>query len=87
MKLTGEGMSLAPRQIALDLRDGLPVGYLHPKTPKAQAIFLDLGHPAAVCCLALADGPKPSIISLIVTAPFCIAINPFMTERAYYGLR
>lgn len=87
MKLTGEGMSLAPRQIMLDLRDGLPVGYLHPKTPKAQAIFLDLGHPAAVCCLALADGPKPSIVSLIVTAPFRIAINPFMTERAFYGSR
>lgn len=87
MKLTGEGMCLAPRQIVLDLQDGLPVGYLHPKTPKAQAIFLDLGHPAALCCLALADGRKPSIVPLIVTAPFRIAVKPFMTERAYYGSR
>ncbi len=61
MKLTGEGMSLPPHQIALDLRDGRPVGYLHPKAPAAQALFLDLGIPSALCCLALAQGPKASI--------------------------
>ena len=87
MKLTGEGMSLPPRQITLDLQDGFPVGYLQPKTPAAQAIFLDLGHPAALCCLALADGQKPSIVSLIITTPFRILTTPFMTERAYYGSR
>jgi 4'-phosphopantetheinyl transferase len=64
MKLSGQGMSLPPRQIALDLRDGHPVGYLHPETPAAQAIFLDLGQPAAICCLALPQGPKPIIVSL-----------------------
>jgi len=87
MKLTGEGMSLPPRQIALNLQDGFPVGYLQPENPVAQAIFLDLGHPATVCCLALADGQKPSIISLIITASFGIVTTPFMTERAYYGSR
>jgi len=64
MKLSGQGMSLPPHQIALDLRDGHPVGYLRPETPAAQAIFLDLGHPAAICCLALPQGPKPVILSL-----------------------
>lgn len=65
MKLTGDGMSLPPRQIELDLRDGMPVGYLYPDTPRAQAVFLDLGHPAALCCLALTQGPSPLVISLV----------------------
>ena len=56
MKMTGEGMSLPPRQITLDLRDGLPVGYLRPKHPAARAIFLDLGRPDILCCLATAQG-------------------------------
>lgn len=64
MKLTGEGLSLLPHQIALDLRDGRPVGYLQPDTPLAQAVFLDLGDPAAICCLALAQGPRPRISHL-----------------------
>ena len=64
MKLTGEGMSLPPRQIALDLRNGLPVGYLRPQTVQAQAVFLDLGHPGSVCCLAVAQGQRPQVISL-----------------------
>lgn len=64
MKLTGEGMSLPPRQIALDLRGGMPVGYLRPDGPAAQAIFLDLGIKTALCCLALAQGPQPSITHL-----------------------
>lgn len=64
MKLTGEGMSLPPRQIALDLHNGLPVGFLRPTEPVAQAIFLDLGTPAALCCLALAQGPRPIVSPL-----------------------
>jgi 4'-phosphopantetheinyl transferase len=66
MKLTGEGMSLPPRQIALDLRAGRPIGYRHPNTPAARAIFLDLGHPAAICCLALAQGAAPIFTRLIM---------------------
>lgn len=64
MKLTGEGMSLPPHQIALDLHAGHPIGYLHPDTPAAQAVFPDLGHPGTVCCLALAQGPVPVIVRL-----------------------
>ena len=64
MKLTGEGMSLGPQQIELDLRNGMPVGYLRPQTAPAQAVFLDLGHARAVCCLALAQGQPPKITSL-----------------------
>ncbi len=85
MKLTGEGMSLAPQQIALDLRDGVPVGYLHPGTPDVQAVFLDLGHPLAQCCLALARGPQPVIIPLIATTPVIIITSPPVTEYAYFG--
>ena len=55
MKLTGEGMRLEPRHIALDLRDGWPVGYLRPALPAARAIFVDAGDPRAICCLALPD--------------------------------
>ena len=68
MKLTGEGMSLPPREIALDLHAGHPIGYLHPETPTAQAVFLDLGHPRAVCCLALAQGAAPVIVRLRMEA-------------------
>ena len=69
MKLTGEGMSLPPGQISLDLHDGLPVGYLRPDSPAAQAVFLDLQHPSALCCLALAQDAHPiiSIRSLLNT--------------------
>lgn len=66
MKMTGEGMSLPPRQIALDLKDGLPVGYSSPKHPTAQAVFLDIGHPGALCCLALPKGPQSSIAPLAI---------------------
>lgn len=61
MKLTGEGMSLAPKAIVLDLVAGLPVGYLWPPTPAAQAVFLDLCEPGVLCCLAVAQGLAPSI--------------------------
>ena len=64
MKLTGKGMALAPRMIALDLKAGLPVGYLRPRDPAAQAVFVDLGQPAAICCLALAQGPRPAVTLL-----------------------
>jgi 4'-phosphopantetheinyl transferase len=85
MKLTGMGMSLPPQQIALDLRAGVPVGYLRPRTPDVQAIFLDLGTPAIQCCLALAQGPQPVITPLINTTPSNIITSPPITERAYYG--
>ena len=67
MKLTGEGMSLPPNQIVLDLQDGHPVGYLQPTSPVAQAIFVDVGHPGAVCCLAIEQGPYPAITPLVMT--------------------
>lgn len=61
MKLTGEGMVLAPASIALDLVAGLPVGYLRPDAPAAQAVFVDLGDPGVLCCLAVAQGAVPSV--------------------------
>lgn len=61
MKLTGEGMSLPPREIVLDLQDGLPIGYLRPDHPATQATFLDIGVPAALCCLAMEQGPAPLV--------------------------
>lgn len=63
MKLTGEGMLLPPRQIVLDIRDGVPVGYIRPEHPPAQAVFIALQHPAALCCLALPQGAPPSVFS------------------------
>jgi 4'-phosphopantetheinyl transferase len=64
MKLTGEGMALAPQAIALDLVAGLPVGYLRPEDPGAQAVFVDLGKSGAMCCLALAQGARPGLTLL-----------------------
>lgn len=61
MKLTGEGLMLPPRQIEMTLVAGLPVGYRSPASPAAQAVFLDLGHAGTLCCLALAQGPRPVI--------------------------
>ena len=63
MKLTGDGMSLSPKQIALDIQDGIPVGYLQPAYPAAQAVFINLGYPAALCCLALPLGSLPAMFS------------------------
>ena len=63
MKLTGEGMLLSPRQIVLDIRDGVPVGYIDPEYPPAQAVFIALQHPAALCCLALPQGAPTSVFS------------------------
>jgi hypothetical protein len=82
MKLTGDGMSLPPRQIELDLRNGVPIGYLRPDSPATQAIFIDLGRPGAICCLALAQGPPPAILhhSIINTAPLIVTC-PLIMER------
>jgi phosphopantetheinyl transferase len=56
MKLTGEGMRLEPRTIALDLSDGQPVGYRRPRTPAAELRFVRLSRPDAICCVALVRG-------------------------------
>lgn len=63
MKLTGEGMALSPQQIVLDILHGIPVGYILPEYPPAQATFINLQHPAALCCLALPQGSAPTIFS------------------------
>lgn len=52
MKLTGEGLSLDPQAISLDLIDGVPVGYRRPVWPAADLEFIALSRPDAVCCLA-----------------------------------
>lgn len=52
MKLTGEGMSLAPRSIALRLSDGWPTGYARPVTPAADLAFVETPFPDTICCLA-----------------------------------
>lgn len=83
MKLTGDGMSLPPRQISLDIRDGVPVGYLRPAYPAAQAVFIDLGLSAALCCLALPQGPQPTIFfSNISKAPSFAMTSPFISVNA-----
>lgn len=59
MKLTGEGMALDPRAIALRLSSGLPVGYLRPSAPRADLRFIPLSRPGAICCLAVGrDGEQ-----------------------------
>jgi 4'-phosphopantetheinyl transferase len=65
MKLSGQGMSLPPHEIALDLRDGYPVGYLRPASPFATLTYIDLGLPSATCCLALASQNSDSFFHLI----------------------
>lgn len=58
MKLTGEGMALDPRHIALALRQGgRPKGYRLPADPPARLDYLDIGHPGAICALARLPGP------------------------------
>ena len=59
MKLTGEGMALDPRSIALKLSDGRPVGYLRPRGLRADLRFVPLSRPDAICCLAIRrDGER-----------------------------
>lgn len=69
MKLTGKGMTQAPKTIALDLVAGLPVGYLGPTDRATQACFVDIGRSGAICCLALAQGPRPRVILLKNPSP------------------
>lgn len=52
MKMTGEGMSLPPHQIALRLEGGWPVGCLCPDALGIELIYPDLGRADAICCLA-----------------------------------
>jgi 4'-phosphopantetheinyl transferase len=56
MKLIGEGMALEPHTIVLELRDGLPVGYRHPRPPTADLQFIPMARPDAICCLAVRRG-------------------------------
>lgn len=53
MKLTGEGMRLEPRAIALHLLGGRPIGYRRPRTPPARLRFIPLSSPDLICCLAV----------------------------------
>ncbi|MHA6262536.1 4'-phosphopantetheinyl transferase family protein [Arenibacterium sp. CAU 1754] len=55
MKLSGQGLSLPPRQIGLSLRGGVPVGYSCPTVGDAQLEFVSLQHPSAICCVAYAQ--------------------------------
>lgn len=58
MKLTGEGMALSPLAIALDLRDGWPVGCRLPGDPAVRFDYPVPSRPGAVCCVAtLASHP------------------------------
>lgn len=56
MKLTGLGMSLPPRSIALELDQGWPVGFSQPQTPRAGLSFFDTGIADVICCIAYAEG-------------------------------
>lgn len=52
MKLTGEGMTLAPKSIALALDVGWPVGYLFPENPDVKLEYFELPIPRILCCAA-----------------------------------
>lgn len=52
MKLTGEGMALEPRTIALALTAGWPTGFLRPEGPPVGLCFPDPLRPDAICALA-----------------------------------
>jgi 4'-phosphopantetheinyl transferase len=61
MKLTGQGLSLDPLEISLELRDGEPVAIARPQLPVADLRYVALSDPQAICCLAVGrDGPAPS---------------------------
>ncbi len=51
MKLTGEGMSLNPKQISLQIEGDLPVGYAQPEMPKTALAYLS-GLAGASCAVA-----------------------------------
>ncbi len=52
MKLHGEGFSLEPKSVALELDGGTPIGYLQPTKPQSKLRFVQLCAPAVICCLA-----------------------------------
>ncbi|MCX7890396.1 MAG: 4'-phosphopantetheinyl transferase superfamily protein, partial [Rhodobacteraceae bacterium] len=56
MKLTGQGMELAPKSIVLALADGEAVGYAAPARPAARLAYADAGRPGAVCAVAVLAG-------------------------------
>lgn len=57
MKLTGEGLGLDPRRIALALDPGgRPLGYRAPAAPAARLWPVALPDPAAICHLATGEG-------------------------------
>lgn len=66
MKLTGEGMGLDPKRIALALdHEGWPIGYDVPNRRPATLQFIDLTLPQATCCLAVEDiNPDPARTNL-----------------------
>jgi len=53
MKLTGEGMTLSPKLISLDLDNGWPVGYLAPQIPNAELEYIKLPVSNALCCVSI----------------------------------
>lgn len=55
MKLTGQGMHLAPQDIHLTLTDGRATGYDAPAQPPAQLIFFSTPSPALTCAVALGE--------------------------------
>jgi 4'-phosphopantetheinyl transferase len=59
MKLTGEGMALDPRGIALTLDGEWPTGYLAPAGPAIRLCYPDIHRPDAVCALASRDVAIP----------------------------
>ena len=52
MKVTGEGMSLDPLSIELELAQGHVAGVRAPDTPVTDLLFIDAPQPGLVCCLA-----------------------------------
>lgn len=52
MKMTGEGLTLEPTEIALKLIEGWAAGYRQPIAPAAELRFVPLSWPDAICCLA-----------------------------------
>jgi 4'-phosphopantetheinyl transferase len=53
MKVTGQGMMLEPRMIALDHADGRPTGYLQPPSPTVSLNMFDAG--PAIVAVATGD--------------------------------
>lgn len=56
MKLTGEGLSLEPKAIALDLADGIPMSVAAPVWPAVDIHVLHVPGRLQICALATARG-------------------------------